>query len=200
MRTARGSAGRLALSPVQATSAAASRGCRLCASDCAACADANPRPPCAAPAQEVSRRGLVALAAACLAASEAWAGQAGATSPEVVDAVEAGIEVYDAAFSLSLLALQGSVQQSWVQEFKQLLGSPHTVRLKNKPQLKDLYANLESGDVRGVDLVSVGDTWMGIAISQGLIRPFRKAEKYRLVALATSCVSDDCEERLANGS
>lgn len=94
---------------------------------------------------------------------------------------EAGLEVYDRTFRLSILALQGSVQQSWVQEFGELVGTRNSVKLKNKPQLRDLFKSLESGDVGGADLVSLGDGWLSLSIQQRLIRPFSKAKQFRFV-------------------
>lgn len=89
----------------------------------------------------------------------------------------------DAKMVMRALALRGSVPQQWVSDFKTAFEGYGFVSLSFKTELADVWKELEGqGKSRKrttVDAVSIGDSWLQLAILKGLIQPIDNVERYR---------------------
>ena len=89
----------------------------------------------------------------------------------------------DAKMVMRALALRGSVPQQWVSDFKTALEGYGFVSISFKTDLAEVWKELEgqgkSRKKTTVDVVSVGDSWLQMAILKGLIQPIDNVERYR---------------------
>lgn len=89
----------------------------------------------------------------------------------------------DAKMVMRALALRGSVPQQWVSDFKTAFEGYGFVSLSFKTDLAEVWKELEgqgkSRKKTTVDVVSVGDSWLQLAILKGLIQPIDNVERYR---------------------
>ncbi len=87
----------------------------------------------------------------------------------------------------SIVALRGSVPPAWVSQFRQTQGKLARVYFSQRAQLAALFAELRSGggganSAANADAVTVGDSWLALAVSSGLIAPVPGAEASRWLA------------------
>ena len=79
------------------------------------------------------------------------------------------------------LALRGSVPQQWLIDFRAALEGWGIASVSFKPELKDIWKELEGTGGKknqrtNMDVVTVGDAWLQQAISRGLIQPIGEQE------------------------
>ncbi|CAN6269162.1 unnamed protein product [Urochloa humidicola] len=96
-------------------------------------------------------------------------------------------KTYSLSVPLRVVALRGSFPPSWIKDFVAAQGK----RIKFSPELR---ANLEGifsemskcvdkkqvepKSVMAADIVTIGDSWLGYAIREGLLEPVKNAEEY----------------------
>ncbi|KAF0892310.1 hypothetical protein E2562_014871 [Oryza meyeriana var. granulata] len=95
-------------------------------------------------------------------------------------------KTYSLSVPLRVVALRGSFPPAWIKDFVETQGK----RLKLSPEfrtsLEALFSEmsqcLDKGQLQpksamAADVVSIGDSWLGYAISKGLVEPVKNAEE-----------------------
>eukprot|EP00249_Psilotum_nudum_P022459 c28523_g1_i1 orf=126-2333(+) len=94
---------------------------------------------------------------------------------------------YKLTVPLRIVGLRGSVPAVWLKDFMLSQGRRAKTVVEYRGNLKEiitvLATVLEKGNIKpqsivAADLVTVGDSWLGIAVSGGLIEPIKNAEQY----------------------
>lgn len=127
------------------------------------------------PPTSLQRRSLLQLGVGLTGFSsgaDVWADDA----TEAIKRVE---NVKPVPLRLSLLALQNSVPQSWIQDFQKVIGTSNKVKMKTKKNLGEIFGMLATEKGSSNDLVTIGDAWLTRAIQMKYLKPLEDADKYR---------------------
>lgn len=131
------------------------------------------------PNPSLQRRGLLAAATALLPFPAAPA--LAAKTVQLTDGT--AVEVYEHGLSLRIVALRGSVPAAWVVDFRGLLGKHCGFSLDMRGQLLEIFNDLKEPTKKQsagtADVVTLGDSWLALAIQQDLLQPIQEAEHYR---------------------
>jgi len=104
---------------------------------------------------------------------------------------------YELPVEVRILALQGSVPSNWLPEFRKTQYKSSRVHVSQKPELVDIYNELQkrkamqekmlAGAAKGkgkasdnFDVCTLGDSWLTPAISKGLLSPMTSPEYLEL--------------------
>ncbi|KAE9460310.1 hypothetical protein C3L33_07783, partial [Rhododendron williamsianum] len=94
---------------------------------------------------------------------------------------------YALTVPLRIVALRGSIPPSWVQDFIQSQGRRAKLRLELRGSLNNIFSDLSKSFTEGnigpksavaADIVSVGDSWLSLAIRKGLIVALQGVEDH----------------------
>ncbi|KAF6168788.1 hypothetical protein GIB67_012186 [Kingdonia uniflora] len=94
-------------------------------------------------------------------------------------------KTYALTVPLRIVALRGSIPPTWIKDFVQSQGSFLKLRSEFRGNLNDIYSDLSLSSVKGIvqtksamaaDVVTVGDSWLNLFISQGVIEPMQGIE------------------------
>ncbi|XP_058222532.1 uncharacterized protein LOC131332364 isoform X2 [Rhododendron vialii] len=94
---------------------------------------------------------------------------------------------YALTVPLRIVAIRGSIPPSWVQDFIQSQGRRAKLRLELRGSLDNIFSDLSKSFTEGnigpksavaADIVSVGDSWLSLAIRKGLIVALQGVEDY----------------------
>ncbi|XP_048131759.1 uncharacterized protein LOC115728990 isoform X2 [Rhodamnia argentea] len=92
---------------------------------------------------------------------------------------------YALTVPLRVVALRGSVPPPWVKEFMQSQGKRARLQLKLRESLDAIFSDVSTAFAKGnvkptstaaADVVTIGDSWLDLAIKTGLIEPIEGAE------------------------
>ncbi|XP_068635234.1 uncharacterized protein [Aristolochia californica] len=87
---------------------------------------------------------------------------------------------------LRIVSLRGSVPPSWLKDFVQVQGRRLKLQSEFRGKLEDIFSELLVAAKRGsierksalaADIVTIGDSWLSLAVSKGLIEPIRDVEE-----------------------
>ncbi|XP_030472131.2 uncharacterized protein LOC115690043 [Syzygium oleosum] len=93
---------------------------------------------------------------------------------------------YALTVPLRVVALRGSVPPPWIKEFMQSQGKRVRLQLKLRESLDSIFSDVSTALAKGnvkptstaaADIVTVGDSWLDLAIKRGLIEPIEGAEE-----------------------
>ncbi|XP_059444182.1 uncharacterized protein LOC132176077 isoform X3 [Corylus avellana] len=94
-------------------------------------------------------------------------------------------KTYALTVPLKIVALRGSVPPSWIKDFIQSQGKRLKFSLKYNASLEGIFSDLSMPSRKGrvspsstmaADIVSVGDSWLNLAISKSIIEPIQGAD------------------------
>ncbi|XP_042505943.1 spermidine-binding periplasmic protein SpuE isoform X2 [Macadamia integrifolia] len=94
-------------------------------------------------------------------------------------------KTYALTVPLRVVALRGSVPPSWLKEFMRAQGRRSNLRLEFRGNLVDIFSDLSVASTKGnlelksamaADIITVGDSWLSLAIKKGLIEPIKDIE------------------------
>ncbi|KAL8137077.1 hypothetical protein V2J09_003078 [Rumex salicifolius] len=86
---------------------------------------------------------------------------------------------------LRIVSLRGSVPPSWIKDFVQCQGKRTKLRLEVRGSLEGIFSEISASLSKGkadpksvavADLVTIGDTWLNVAINKAMIEPIQAAE------------------------
>lgn len=94
-------------------------------------------------------------------------------------------KTYALTVPLKIVALRGSLPPSWIKDFIQSQGKRLKFSLKYNASLEGIFSDLSMHSRKGhvspsstlaADIVSVGDSWLNLAINKAIIEPIQGAE------------------------
>lgn len=94
-------------------------------------------------------------------------------------------KTYALTVPLKIVALRGSVPPSWIKDFIQSQGRRLKFNLKYNASIEGIFSDLFKSSRKGnispsstlaADIVSVGDSWLNLAINKSLLEPIQGAE------------------------
>ncbi|XP_074283174.1 uncharacterized protein LOC141607718 [Silene latifolia] len=96
-------------------------------------------------------------------------------------------KTYALTVPLRVVAVQGSVPPAWIKDFIQSQGRRLKISVQFRGSLEDIFSEL-IGSLRKVDvspksvltadLITIGDSWLDLAIGKSVIEPMQMAEDY----------------------
>ncbi|XP_043695507.1 uncharacterized protein LOC122646094 isoform X2 [Telopea speciosissima] len=94
-------------------------------------------------------------------------------------------KTYALTVPLRVVALRGSVPPSWLKEFIRAQGTRLRLSLEFRGNLVDIFSDLSVASTKGnlepksamaADIITVGDSWLSLAIKKCLIEPIKNIE------------------------
>ncbi|KAJ8642957.1 hypothetical protein MRB53_004705 [Persea americana] len=95
-------------------------------------------------------------------------------------------KTYALTVPLRIVALRGSIPPSWTKEFITVQGKKLKLQSEFRGSLEDIFSDLsltlnkgrlEPKSTMAADIVTIGDSWLNLAISRGMIEPIRDVEE-----------------------
>ncbi|XP_006854235.2 uncharacterized protein LOC18443994 isoform X1 [Amborella trichopoda] len=95
-------------------------------------------------------------------------------------------KTYALTVPLRIITLRGSVPPSWIKDFVQVQGKRLKLRTEFRSSLEAIFSELTSASKKNqieaqstmaADLITIGDSWMNLAICEGIIEPILDAEE-----------------------
>lgn len=95
-------------------------------------------------------------------------------------------KTYALTVPLRIVALRGSIPPSWIKDFVQVQGRRMKLLTEFRGSLENIFSDLsltinkghlEPKSVMAADVVTIGDSWLSLAISRGLIEPMKGVEE-----------------------
>ncbi|XP_058085827.1 uncharacterized protein LOC131233206 isoform X2 [Magnolia sinica] len=94
-------------------------------------------------------------------------------------------KTYALTVPLRIVALRGSIPPSWIKEFVQVQGKRLKLQSELRGSLEHIFSDLalafkkgrvEPKSTMAADIVTIGDSWLHLAISKGIIEPIHDVE------------------------